>query len=82
MAWDRSGHRVSGPAIAQGAMMFDAEGNPALVDEGLQRMVQMLYDWHQDGTMSLELWGSVSGSTYLGANEDFANANVVMYMSG
>lgn len=82
MAWDRSGHRVAGPAISQGAMMFDAEGNPALIDDGLRRMAQMLYDWHQDGTMSLELWGSVSGSTYLGANEDFANANVVMYMSG
>ncbi len=82
MAWDRSGHRVSGPAISQGAAMFDEEGNPALVDDGLQQMAQMLYDWHQDGTMSLELWGSVSGSTYLGANEDFANANVVMYMSG
>jgi alpha-1,4-digalacturonate transport system substrate-binding protein len=63
-------------------MMFDAEGKPALVDDGLKRMAQMLYDWHQDGTMSKELWGSVSGSTYLGANEDFANANVVMYMSG
>ena len=82
MAWDRSGHRVAGPAISQGAAMFDEEGNPALVDEGLQRMAQLLYDWHQDGTMSLELWGSVSGSSYLGANEDFANANVVMYMSG
>lgn len=82
MAWDRSGHRVSGPAISQGAMMFDAEGNPALVDDGLRLMAQMLYDWHQDGTMPKELWGSVSGSTYLGANEDFANANVVMYMSG
>ena len=32
--------------------------------------------------MSKELWGSVSGSSYLGANEDFANAQVVMYMSG
>ena len=82
MAWDRSGHRVSGPAIAMGARMFDAEGNPALVDDGLKAMAQLLYDWHQDGTMSKELWGSVSGSTYLGANEDFANAQVVMYMSG
>ncbi|WP_171181437.1 ABC transporter substrate-binding protein [Ruegeria sp. HKCCD8929] len=82
MAWDRSGHRVSGPAIAMGAKMFDAEGNPALVDDGLKAMAQRLYDWHQDGTMSKELWGSVSGSTYLGANEDFANAQVVMYMSG
>ena len=82
MAWDRSGHRVSGPAISMGAMMFDADGNPALVDDGLKAMTQRLYDWHQDGTMAKELWGSVSGSTYLGANEDFANAQVVMYMSG
>ncbi len=82
MAWDRSGHRVSGPAISMGAQMFDAEGNPALVDEGLQMMAQKLFDWHEDGTMAKELWGSVSGSTYLGANEDFANAQVVMYMSG
>ncbi len=82
MAWDRSGHRVAGPAISMGAMMFDADGNPALVDQGLMDMATMLYDWHQDGTMSTELWGSVSGSTYLGANEDFANAQVVMYMSG
>ena len=82
MAWDRSGHRVAGPAISMGAQMFDADGNPALVDDGLKAMTQRLYDWHQDGTMAQELWGSVSGSTYLGANEDFANAQVVLYMSG
>ena len=82
MAWDRSGHRVSGPAIAMGAKMFNSKGEPALVDDGLKAMATLLYDWHQDGTMSKELWGSVSGSTYLGANEDFANAKVVMYMSG
>jgi len=82
MAWDRSGHRVAGPAISMGAKMFDAEGKPALVDDGLKAMAERLYNWHQDGTMSKELWGSVSGSTYVGANEEFANANVVMYMSG
>jgi len=82
MAWDRSGHRVAGPAISMGAQMFNADGEPALVDDGLKEMTQRLYDWHQDGTMAPELWGSVSGSTYLGANEDFANAQVVMYMSG
>ncbi len=82
MAWDRSGHRVSGPAISMGASMFDDDGAPALVDDGLRATAAMLYDWHQDGTMAKELWGSVSGSTYLGANEDFANAQVVMYMSG
>lgn len=82
MAWDRSGHRVAGPAISMGAKMFDANGDPALVDDGLKAMAGKLYDWHQDGTMPKELWGSVSGSQYLGANEDFANANVAMYMSG
>ncbi|MCR9086654.1 MAG: extracellular solute-binding protein [Rhodobacteraceae bacterium] len=82
MAWDRSGHRVAGPAISMGAKMFDPDGAPHLVDDGLKSMATTLYDWHQDGTMSKELWGSVSGSTYLGANEDFANAQVVMYMSG
>jgi len=82
MAWDRSGHRVSGPAISMGAKMFDADGNPALVDDGLKAMAGKLHEWHQDGTMPKELWGSVSGSQYLGANEDFANAQVAMYMSG
>jgi len=82
MAWDRSGHRVFGPAISMGAQLFDAEGNPALVDDGMRTMATMLFDWHEDGTMAKELWGSVSGSTYLGANEEFANAQTVMYMSG
>lgn len=82
MAWDRSGHRVAGPAVSMGANFFDAEGNPALVDDGLKMMATKLYDWHQDGTMAKDLWGSVSGNTYLGANEEFANAQVVMYMSG
>lgn len=82
MAWDRSGHRVLGPAISMGAKIFDGEGKPALVDDGLKMMATKLYDWHQDGTMPKELWGSVSGSQYLGANEEFANAQVVLYMSG
>ncbi len=82
LAFDRSGHRVSGPAISMGAKYFDSKGEPALVDDGFKAMAQRLYDWHQDGTMAKELWGSVSGSQYLGANEDFGNAQVVMYMSG
>ena len=32
--------------------------------------------------MSKELWGSVSGTAYRGANDEFKNAQVVMYMSG
>ncbi len=82
IAMDRSGHRFAGPAISMGAKMFDASGEPAIIDDGLKAMSELIVKWHEDGTMAKELWGSVSGSTYLGANEDFANANVVMYMSG
>ncbi len=82
LAFDRSGHRVSGPAISMGAGFFAADGGPALVDDGLKMMAQKIYDWHEAGVMAKEHWGSVSGTQYLGANEDFANAQVAMYMSG
>lgn len=82
LAIDRSGHRVSGPAISLGAKFFDADGEPAMVDDGLKAMAQRLYDWHKDGTMPMDLWGSVSGAQYVAANEEFANAQVVMYMTG
>lgn len=82
IAMDRSGHRMAGPAIGQGAMYFDSAGEPAVVDDGLKRMASLLVDWHNDGTMTKELWGSVSGSTYVSAHEEFSNSQVVMYMSG
>lgn len=82
IAMDRSGHRFSGPAISMGAQYFDGEGNPAVIDDGFRAMAERIVQWHQDGTMALELWGSVSGNTYLGANEDFANGQVVLYMTG
>ncbi len=81
IAMDRSGHRMAGPAISQGAKFFH-DGKPALVDDGLKKMATMIYDWHQNGTMSKSLWGSVGGAAYRGANEEFANGQVVMYMSG
>jgi alpha-1,4-digalacturonate transport system substrate-binding protein len=79
---DRSGHRFAGPAISYGARYIGADGNPAVVDDGFRKMAERIAAWHEDGTMSKELWGSVSGTTYVGANEQFANAQVVMYMSG
>jgi alpha-1,4-digalacturonate transport system substrate-binding protein len=82
MAWDRSGHRVSGPAVSMGAQYFDASGDPKLVDDGLKAMTQMLYDWHQNGTMSKDLWGSVSGTKYHAPNDWWNAAEVVFMMSG
>lgn len=82
IAMDRSGHRFFGLAISEGAKVFDAKGEPAVVDDGFKRAAQMVYDWHKTGVMGKELWGSVSGAAYRGANDEFKNAQVAMYMSG
>ncbi len=81
MAMDRTGHRFAGPAISQGAAYFDADGYPAIDDEGFRKMAQLLVDWHADGTMPLDVWASSSGS-YVAGNELFVNGEVVLYMSG
>lgn len=80
MAIDRTGHRFAGPAISQGAKIFNEEGYPAIDDEGFRKMSQLLVDWHADGTMPLDVWAGSTG--YAPANEMFVNAQVVLYMSG
>jgi alpha-1,4-digalacturonate transport system substrate-binding protein len=80
MAMDRSGHRLAGPAISQGAQYFDENGYPAIDDEGFRDMAELFVGWHQDGTMPMEIWAGTTG--YAGANEEFGNAQVVLYMSG
>jgi len=82
IAIDRSGHRIFGPSISMGAKVFDSKGQPAILDDGFKSMMQTLVTWHGDGTMSKALWGSVGGSSYRGANEEFGNGQVVMYFSG
>lgn len=82
LALDRSGHRFYALAVSQGTKVFDANGEPDVVDEGFKRAAQLVYDWHKSGIMSKELWGSVSGTAYRGANDEFKNAQVVMYLSG
>jgi len=81
MAMDRTGHRFAGPAISQGAAYFDADGYPAIDDDGFRTMSQLLVDWHADGTMPLDVWASSSGS-YVPANDLFVNGEIVLYMSG
>ena len=81
MAFDRSGHRVSSLVLDMGGKFVDGD-KPALIDDGFKAATKMLVDWHNNGTMSKALWGSVGGTTYRGATEEFANAQVVFYMSG
>lgn len=81
MAMDRSGHRLAGPAISMGAEYFDADGNPMIAgDEGFRSMAELFVDWHESGAMPMEIWAGNTG--YAGANEEFANSQVVLYMSG
>jgi alpha-1,4-digalacturonate transport system substrate-binding protein len=80
MAMDRSGHRLAGPAISQGAVYFDDMGHPTVTDEGFRSMAEMFVNWHLDGTMHPEKWPLSDG--YAGANEEFANGELVFYMSG
>ena len=81
MVMDRSGHRLAGPAISEGAKFLGAEGAPVIDDEGFRRMAQLMVDWHADGTMLPDVWVG-SGGDYAAGNEQFVNAQVVFYMSG
>jgi len=81
IAFDRSGHRMSGMVISMGGKMLSGD-KPALLDDGFKAAMKQIYDWHDNGTMSKALWGSVGGTTYRGANDEFSNAQVVLYMSG
>ena len=81
MAWDRSGHRFAGPAISNGAAMFDAKGE-LVVDAGYRATVNKFVAWHKDGTMLRDVWAGSGGSSYADSIGEFANGNVVMVLSG
>jgi alpha-1,4-digalacturonate transport system substrate-binding protein len=78
---DRSGHRFAPLAVAMGAKIFDANGNP-IVDEGYKAAARKFVDWNKAGYMPKEVWGGVGGTAYRDAFEEFANGRVVMYYSG
>jgi alpha-1,4-digalacturonate transport system substrate-binding protein len=81
-AIDRSGHRISGPAVSYGANYVGPDGMPAPVDEGTKAFVEQLVQWTEDGTHLKEVWVSAAGSTYRAAAEDFINAQIPFYYSG
>jgi alpha-1,4-digalacturonate transport system substrate-binding protein len=59
----------------------DDAGKP-VVDDGLKASIEQFHQWHQDGTMPMDLWGAVGGATHRELFSDFLNANVVMYFGG
>jgi alpha-1,4-digalacturonate transport system substrate-binding protein len=81
MAMDRSGHRFAPLAVAMGAKIFDAAGNP-IVDDGYKAAAVKFVNWNKAGLMPKEVWGGVGGSQYRDAFDEFANGRVVAYYSG
>lgn len=82
MAIDRTGHRFAGPAMSYGAALFDASGEPILVDDGFRAFAEQFVAWHEDGTLARDVWAGAGGGSYRDAAAEFINANLVMYYSG
>ncbi len=81
MAIDRSGHRVAGPAISDGATFFDADGNVTIDSPGFRDFANTMISWHTESITPAEVWISNSGS-YASAVDYFINGQLVFYMSG
>lgn len=82
MAMDRSGHRIAGPAISEGAKLLAEDGSPALVDEGFTRFVSKFVEWNNNGTMLRDVWAGTGGDTYQDASKEFISGSLVYYYSG
>ena len=82
MAMDRSGHRLAGPAISNGARFFGPDSKPELGDAAFGETVKKFVAWNQDGTFAKEVWGGKGGSTYQDAAQEFINGQLVYYLSG
>ncbi|MFN3498487.1 MAG: ABC transporter substrate-binding protein, partial [Pannonibacter indicus] len=82
MAMDRSGHRITGPAISYGANYIGADGKPQPLDEGAKAYLGKFIDWSKDGTMSKDIWVSAAGQSYRAGADDFINGQVAFYYAG
>lgn len=81
-AIDRSGHRVTGPAVSYGGNYIGEDGLPAPIDDGTMAFLSRLVEWTEQGLMLPEVWVSAAGTTYRAAADDFINAQIPFYYSG
>jgi alpha-1,4-digalacturonate transport system substrate-binding protein len=81
IAIDRSGHRVAGPAISDGATFFDKDGNVTIDTPGFRDFANLFIKWHTDNITPTDVWISNSNS-YAAAADYFINGQLVFYMSG
>lgn len=81
-AIDRSGHRITAPAISYGANYIAKDGTPTPLDANAKKYLTDLVQWTKDGTADKDVWVSASGTAYKPAADDFINSQVAMYYSG
>ncbi len=79
---DRSGHRITGPAISYGAKFIGDDGMPNNVDDGMKAFIADFAAWNQDGSHDKDAWVAAAGTTYRAATDDFINAQVAYYYAG
>jgi alpha-1,4-digalacturonate transport system substrate-binding protein len=81
MVMDRTGHRLAGPAISQGASFFGEDGHATIDDEGM-RDDDAAHDRLARRRHHAPRHLDRLGRHYVAGNEFFINAQVVLYMSG
>jgi alpha-1,4-digalacturonate transport system substrate-binding protein len=85
IAIDRSGQRVAGAAISQGATFFAPDGSVTIDSPGFRDFANLLIGWHRDGITPADVWVDSSGGDTAPATtaaDDFINGQLVFYMSG
>ena len=81
VAVDRSGHRLDGIVQSFGGSYFTPDGTKLnLSSDKTRNALKYFVQLHKDGVMPLEIWAG--GSGYVGANQQFVNGQLVMYVSG
>jgi len=81
IAIDRSGHRVWGPALSNGATFLNPDGSFTVDSPGFRKTAEMIIGWHERNITPLGVWVE-SGGEYASARPEFVNGQLVMYMSG
>nr|WP_042188892.1 extracellular solute-binding protein [Kibdelosporangium sp. MJ126-NF4]CEL18526.1 ABC transporter, substrate binding protein [Kibdelosporangium sp. MJ126-NF4]CTQ98010.1 ABC transporter, substrate binding protein [Kibdelosporangium sp. MJ126-NF4] len=81
IAYDKSGHRVSGMFNQFGTNLFGTDGKVEFDPAKAATAVRLFVDLNQQGVMSKDFWLE-SGSKYKGANDIFLAGDAPVYFSG
>jgi alpha-1,4-digalacturonate transport system substrate-binding protein len=81
IAIDRSGHRMWGPSLSNGATFVNEDGSFTVDSPGFRATAEMLMRWHEEEITPKSVWIASSGE-YAQARPDFVNGQLVVYMSG